>query len=590
MSDVRLIQGDCTTWEHDGPPFHALLCDPPYGLGFMGKSWDRSGVTFQPETWARLASHLHPGAFGMAFSSCRTVHRLMTAIEDAGLILHPVIFLWSFGSGFPKATRIDTQIDRAAGAEREQGITRKAATKIMEHRPWNDRESGSEFTETLPATPLAATWQGHRYGLQAIKPACEPCVTFSKTLQSNQFCVIMTEITFLMEVLSCITLSAQDAESIMSRLHQDLRAGVDNSVQRNVGDWESLRRVKIAGESSESSLANLTLQGFVVGPAPTLGAMRLLVRTITTGMAGNTLTWDTNMLKQNMAMMQSIELLWSELSDALWNHGNRFTTETATGLTTDLKTLKFLLLQITSNDTIAQKRLIGDKSFALIVESILRSALIKLQLLINTSAIGSATNSSVNLEIDQVGNIKGGNGITEPIVVFQRPYQGKPYECIMATGAGALNIDGGRIGTETWIRKAGNVSTPYGDDRTWMTSKTPDIDRSSSGRWPANLILDDAAAERLGEQSGEYKGGWKETGGPGQASEGTAARFSIRSITSLSRPSRCFIARRRHEGRGMRDARGWRRGKHSPYRVASALRRGARTQRASGWAAIFIPL
>ena len=27
-----------------------------------------------------------------------------------------------------------------------------------------------------PATPLAAQWQGHRYGLQALKPAAEPII------------------------------------------------------------------------------------------------------------------------------------------------------------------------------------------------------------------------------------------------------------------------------------------------------------------------------------------------------------------------------------------------------------------------------
>lgn len=119
---------------YDGEPFHALLCDPPYELGFMGKSWDKSGVVFKPETWAAFARLLHPGAFGMAFASSRGWHRLACAIEDAGLVIHPSIFGWGFGSGFPKATRVAD----------------------------------------------APTFASHRYGLQALKPALEPIIVFQR--------------------------------------------------------------------------------------------------------------------------------------------------------------------------------------------------------------------------------------------------------------------------------------------------------------------------------------------------------------------------------------------------------------------------
>jgi len=133
---ARVDVADCVAWAeaYDGPPFHALLCDPPYELGFMGRAWDRSGVAFNPDTWRALARVLHPGAFGMAFASSRGWHRLAVAIEDAGLRIHPSIFLWANGSGFPKATRI----------------------------------------------PDAPDFDGHRYGGQAMKPAAEPIIVFQK--------------------------------------------------------------------------------------------------------------------------------------------------------------------------------------------------------------------------------------------------------------------------------------------------------------------------------------------------------------------------------------------------------------------------
>ena len=70
---VEVVTGDVLEWakSYSGPPFHTILTDPPYELGFMGRSWDRSGISFRPETWAALAAHLHPGAFIMAFASAR---------------------------------------------------------------------------------------------------------------------------------------------------------------------------------------------------------------------------------------------------------------------------------------------------------------------------------------------------------------------------------------------------------------------------------------------------------------------------------------------------------------------------------------
>jgi len=154
--------------------------DPPYELAFMGKSWDNSGIAFQPATWAAIAEHLHPGGFLMAFGGSRTYHRLACAVEDAGLIIHSSI-VWLNGQGFPKATRIDTQIDKAAGAEREYvgegpyASRRPRQNKDAQGLTYNDdsyvRPAGDAIT--APATPLAATWAGHRYGLQALKPCAE---------------------------------------------------------------------------------------------------------------------------------------------------------------------------------------------------------------------------------------------------------------------------------------------------------------------------------------------------------------------------------------------------------------------------------
>ncbi len=79
------------------------LCDPPYGLGFMGKDWDH-GVPGSA-VWAQVLRILKPGAMLLAFGGTRTHHRLMCAIEDAGFEIRDVI-MWIYGSGFPKSLDI----------------------------------------------------------------------------------------------------------------------------------------------------------------------------------------------------------------------------------------------------------------------------------------------------------------------------------------------------------------------------------------------------------------------------------------------------------------------------------------------------
>lgn len=80
----------------------SIVTDPPYELGFMGKSWDRSGVAFDPDTWRAVLRVLKPGGHMVAFSGTRTYHRMVCAIEDAGFEIRDQL-AWMFASGFPKS-------------------------------------------------------------------------------------------------------------------------------------------------------------------------------------------------------------------------------------------------------------------------------------------------------------------------------------------------------------------------------------------------------------------------------------------------------------------------------------------------------
>lgn len=83
----------------------AVLTDPPYELGFMGKRWDASGIAFSVFLWRAVLEVMKPGAFLLAFGGTRTSHRMVCAIEDAGFEIRDSIE-WLYGTGFPKSLNL----------------------------------------------------------------------------------------------------------------------------------------------------------------------------------------------------------------------------------------------------------------------------------------------------------------------------------------------------------------------------------------------------------------------------------------------------------------------------------------------------
>lgn len=179
---------------------HAVVTDPPYGLAFMGKSWD----DFEPkeyqewcEKWAREAKRvLKPGGHLLAFSGNRTHHRLFTGVEDAGLEVRDTI-TWHYSSGFPKSHDVSKAIDKAAGEleNREtvgvkpghEGFADRDTTGHLDgqggasegwRRPWQESDDAGDYHKaTAPATDAAAEWDGW---MTALKPATEFVVVARK--------------------------------------------------------------------------------------------------------------------------------------------------------------------------------------------------------------------------------------------------------------------------------------------------------------------------------------------------------------------------------------------------------------------------
>ena len=96
----------------------------------------------------------------------------------------------------------------------------------------------------------------------------------------------------------------------------------------------------------------------------------------------------------------------------------------------------------------------------------------------------------------------------EPILCARKPLTGTVAANVLEWGTGALNIDACRVGTEQV--KINN----YSDHNVGITnldgkSQAGKVYESkvSSGRWPANVLLDPEAAEAMDEQSGHLPGG-----------------------------------------------------------------------------------
>lgn len=214
--DVLASMSDCSV--------DAVVTDPPYGLGFMGKAWDssfvaadvpmrrsgaldavntgaarqggrqRAGQDYQRrmardsrefgawcERWAAECLRvLKPGGHLLTFGGTRTWHRLACAIEDAGFEVRDSI-AWLYGSGFPKSLDVSKAIDKAARAEREVlGVAgRSGGGRIAMDAGNRSGYLAGDYYETAPATPEAERWQG--WGT-ALKPAFEPIVVARKPL------------------------------------------------------------------------------------------------------------------------------------------------------------------------------------------------------------------------------------------------------------------------------------------------------------------------------------------------------------------------------------------------------------------------
>jgi site-specific DNA-methyltransferase (adenine-specific) len=216
----------------------AVVSDPPYGLTFAGKNWDK-GVPNEVY-WQEAYRIAKPGAHIIAFGGTRTFHRLTCAIEDAGWDIRDCL-VWLYGSGFPKSQNVSKNIDKLLGAEREKVRTPMIQGtpyfhKLGDTRPWIHKalEQGyHEHDSDEPVTDEAKKWDG--WGT-TLKPAWEPIILARKPFDGSVAANILVNGVGAMNLKAC-RIGDEVLEQKSSTSSPVFQREVPNFTPERVGRW-----------------------------------------------------------------------------------------------------------------------------------------------------------------------------------------------------------------------------------------------------------------------------------------------------------------------------------------------------------------
>lgn len=217
-----VVTGDClqALAEMDEASVDAIVTDPPYELGFMGKAWDAAGVAYSVDLWRNALRVLKPGGHLLAFGGTRTYHRLTCAIEDAGFEIRDCL-AWMYATGFPKSLNVGKAIDKANGTVKVIGEGRAGKTALGQSSDWNKTNDPHRYDITEANSEAAKQWEG--WGT-ALKPAHEPIVLARKPLTGTVAANVQEHGTGALNIDGCrigFSSEADREESTAKNQHED---------------------------------------------------------------------------------------------------------------------------------------------------------------------------------------------------------------------------------------------------------------------------------------------------------------------------------------------------------------------------------
>lgn len=134
----RLIQGDCLkvlpTLANES--MDLVITDPPYGLGFMGKDWDKAVPPIV--VWKECLRVLKSGAFAFIMSSPRLdcLGQMSLNLQKAGFNVGFTPIYWAYASGFPKGENVSLTIDKRECMRQLEGKLGRNPTKEEFNESW----------------------------------------------------------------------------------------------------------------------------------------------------------------------------------------------------------------------------------------------------------------------------------------------------------------------------------------------------------------------------------------------------------------------------------------------------------------------
>lgn len=185
----KIIQGDALEELKKLPDesIDLVVTDPPYGLEFMGKDWDRAVPSV--EVWRECLRLLKPGAFAFIMSAPRmdVLSEMGRRLQEAGFRIDFSPIYWTYASGFPKSSNISKMVDKRLGAEREvKGTYKTGYSKSQFESGYRPKEYELKILDNTPITPQAKALDGSYAGCQ-LKPAVEIILVCMKPLSEKTY-------------------------------------------------------------------------------------------------------------------------------------------------------------------------------------------------------------------------------------------------------------------------------------------------------------------------------------------------------------------------------------------------------------------
>ncbi|UKM31241.1 DNA methylase [Cylindrospermopsis phage Cr-LKS3] len=217
---------------------------------------------------------------------------------------------------------------------------------------------------------------------------------------------------------------------------------------------------------------------------------------------------------------------WRRTLVESWSDGNTSTTETKSSTTTDWRTLKFSLSQITPASIIKACSLPGGFSAnATTAESHFNASLSLLQSIHTLSATERAMSQAQHEHQDA-----GVKPNLDPCIMARKPLIGTVAENVLRHGTGALNVDGCRVGMSSEDAAAINAKHAGMNAATYQRPAGVSLNLSQNpmalkpanaheaGRWPANLIHDgsEEVVAAFPQEITKSSGGKSSKGGMGK--------------------------------------------------------------------------